>query len=128
MSRTRPTTSMRGYGSAHEALRRRLEPFVASGACRCARCGRLIRPGENWDLGHRDGSGKTAYGGPEHANCNRRAGAEQTNAKRGRKTAHDYANDPAYQDDAENGVFWGAPDDGTNGLPRRWSRAWSKWR
>jgi hypothetical protein len=35
------------------------------------RCGELIKPGEFWDLGHVDGSGKTLYLGPEHRGCNR---------------------------------------------------------
>lgn len=63
----------RGYGSRHKAERRRWVPKVAAGVVLCARpgCGRLILPGEPWDLGHVDGSGKTEYAGPEHRRCNR---------------------------------------------------------
>jgi hypothetical protein len=59
---------------------------VNGGGVRCARgpfckfaelvdgllIGGLIRPGQAWDLGHRDGQ---SLGGPEHAVCNRQAGA-----------------------------------------------------
>jgi hypothetical protein len=45
------------------------------------RVGGLIHPGEAWDLGHADGE---SVGGPEHAVCNRRAGA----LKRNRRTRH----------------------------------------
>ena len=38
----------------------------------------LIQPGDDWDLGHIDGD-KTRYRGPEHAGCNRSAGAQQRN-------------------------------------------------
>jgi hypothetical protein len=49
-----------------------LAPLVAAGCVRCARCGKLIRPDDEWDLGHVDGD-PTRYQGPEHARCNRRA-------------------------------------------------------
>ena len=42
---------------------------MAAGVVKCARCGEVIRPGEDWDLGHVDGT--LAYNGPEHARCNR---------------------------------------------------------
>jgi len=68
------------YGYRHQQLRKQLARAVAGGGVRCARCGEAIIPGEPWDLGHVDGS-DTLYQGPEHAyRCNRRAGAEQTNA------------------------------------------------
>jgi hypothetical protein len=51
-------------------MRRRLEPLVAAGMVRCARCGELIVPGEPWDLGHDDGD-RRFYTGPEHRACNR---------------------------------------------------------
>lgn len=75
------STTGQGYGSAHRALRRALEPEVAAGQVACARCGELIKPGEPWDLGHRDGSGKREYQGPEHRTCNRSAGAKLRNAR-----------------------------------------------
>ena len=71
MRKTSKSTTARGYGSTHRAVRRRFEPLVASGKARCARCGEAIRPGEPWDLGHTDD--RTSYSGPEHARCNRAA-------------------------------------------------------
>src|SRR5262245_25390131 len=66
----RPNTAQRGYGSAHNALRQRLEPLVAAGYAKCARCGDTILPGQPWDLGHVDGD-RSRYAGPEHRWCNR---------------------------------------------------------
>lgn len=66
----RPSTGQRGYGSPHQALRRQLKPIVESGRATCARCGRRIRPGQSWDLGHSD-TDRSQYTGPEHASCNR---------------------------------------------------------
>lgn len=56
-------------------------PHRATGTVACARCGRLIEPGQPWDLGHVDGD-KTRYTGPEHQDCNRAAGAQQRNRPR----------------------------------------------
>lgn len=78
------TTSERGYGAVHQAIRAQFSPAVAMGRTRCARgafcfeaeevdgvmVGGLIRPGEPWDLGHVDGD-RSRYSGPEHARCNR---------------------------------------------------------
>lgn len=63
-------TTARGYGSAHQKLRKRLAPKVAAGGVRCWRCGELILAGEQWDLGH-DDVDRRAYRGPEHIKCNR---------------------------------------------------------
>ena len=71
-ARRRGTTTARGYGSAHRALRKRLASLVASGQMRCARCGGVILPGTPFDLGHADGD-RTRYHGLEHAVCNRGA-------------------------------------------------------
>lgn len=75
-------TTRRGYGSNHQRLRAAWAPRVAAGGVRCHRdtCGELIQPGQAWDLGHVDGTGKRQYSGPEHASCNRRAGAAQARA------------------------------------------------
>jgi hypothetical protein len=64
------TTPQQGYGTAHQALRKRLAPAVAAGMFECARCGKPIRPGEAWDLGH-DDVDRARYIGPEHSRCNR---------------------------------------------------------
>lgn len=73
-------TTERGYGNAHQALRRRWAPKVKRGEVDCARCGKLIQPGTPWDLGH-DDEDRTIWTGPEHAKCNR-ATAAHAAAKR----------------------------------------------
>lgn len=62
------STTQRGYGSGHQALRRRWAERVAAGGVDCWRCRRPILPGQNWDLGHSDTDRRT-YNGPEHANA-----------------------------------------------------------
>ena len=52
--RKRPSTNARGYGTEHQARRRRIEKIVKSGLAICARCGRAILPTQDWDLGHDD--------------------------------------------------------------------------
>lgn len=68
----RPTTGARGYGMAHQRERKRWERRVEAGLVDCARCKEPIVPGRPWDLGHNDE--RTAWSGPEHRVCNRRAG------------------------------------------------------
>jgi hypothetical protein len=79
------TTGDRGYGLTHKQVRASWAPKVDAGIVDCARCGEPIEPGRPWDLGHTDD--RTAYTGPEHRSCNRRAGgtngAMVTNAMRG---------------------------------------------
>jgi hypothetical protein len=60
----------RGYGAAHERLRRHWAPIVAAGNVDCWRCGQRINPDDDWDLGH-DDHDRTQYRGPEHVSCNR---------------------------------------------------------
>src|SRR5665213_3549836 len=72
MGRSR-STSERGYGIAHQAMRAALVPIVVSGGAVCARCGKRIAPDEPWDLGHSDD--RSRWTGPEHASCNRSAGS-----------------------------------------------------
>lgn len=72
-------THRRGYGAAHQRLRRRWAPIVATGNVTCPRCQQPIARGERWDLGHEPGTDKRAYRGPEHARCNRATtGRERT--------------------------------------------------
>lgn len=72
----RLSTTRRGYGPAHQRLRRRWAGEVAAGRVLCARCRRKIEPGEPWDLGH-DDFDRTVYQGPEHMHCNRSVPADR---------------------------------------------------
>lgn len=80
------STTARGYGTQHQALRRELAPKVAAGDAHCTEpichdpdgTGRWIAPGRPWDLAHNRDTG--GYRGPAHQHCNRREGAEWRNA------------------------------------------------
>ena len=76
----RAGTTARGYGSQHQAERRRWEPIVEVGEATCARCHKPLAPNEPFDLGHNDD--RTEWTGPEHVSCNRSAGARNANAAR----------------------------------------------
>ena len=72
--------SRRRQGRRDQAVRHALAPLVASGRAVCWRCQLPISPGQAWDAGHVD---DLALGGdpdgerlPEHASCNRSAGAK----------------------------------------------------
>jgi hypothetical protein len=56
----------------------------------CARCRKPIERGQRWDLGHPDGE---VLGGPEHASCNRSAGARLRKSRPERDAAHAAAGD-----------------------------------
>ena len=73
---SRGSTTQRGYGAQHRALRAAWEPIVAAGQVICWRCGELIQPGEPWDLGH-DDSDRTQWRSPEHVACNRATNRKQ---------------------------------------------------
>lgn len=64
-------TATRGYGAQHQRLREEWKPKVEAGGVNCAYepCGKPIRPGEPWHLGH-DDNDRTKYKGPEHRACN----------------------------------------------------------
>lgn len=80
--RKRGSASCRGYDARHQAERARWSRYLAEGhAVLCCRCGKPIRRGEAWDLGHTDD--RLAWTGPEHAHCNRAAG--QANSVRMRE-------------------------------------------
>jgi hypothetical protein len=78
------TREARDYGAAHQAVRERYKALVASGLARCARCGRPIAKGAQFDLDHSDD--RSGYLGVSHPRCNRLAGARRgaavTNGKR----------------------------------------------
>lgn len=59
------------YDAGHQRTRANWAPLVAAGRVHCWRCLGRIQPGEPWDLGHVVGS----QSHPEHATCNRSAGA-----------------------------------------------------
>ena len=68
----RPEERVLYHNSEHRRTRRMWEPIVAEGGVVCRGpngCGRLILPGEAWDLGHVPG-GRV----PQHASCNRKTG------------------------------------------------------
>jgi hypothetical protein len=76
------STTARGYGAEHQALRKQLAPDVAAGKTTCWRCRLPILPGQPWDLGH-DDVDRSLYRGPEHRGHNRSAGARKGNRMRG---------------------------------------------
>jgi hypothetical protein len=59
------STNARGYGSTHQADRKRWGPIVEAGYASCCRCGYPIVPGSRWHLDHRDD--KLGYRGVSHA-------------------------------------------------------------
>ena len=77
----RPTTTQRGYGSAHQAERKRWEPIVKAGRASCWRCTEPITPDADWDLGH-DDHDRSKYMGPEHPACNRATAGRQPLTRR----------------------------------------------
>lgn len=81
MDRRYGTTTSQGYGTQHQRLRKAWAPRVATGTVECGRCNQPIKPGQPWDLGHKDGTGKREYAGPEHRSCNRSAGAVLRNTR-----------------------------------------------
>lgn len=81
----RGSAAQRGYGKAHQRERERWRPKVErlSVHCHAKVClepARLILTGQDWDLGHTED--RTAWTGPEHATCNRSAGAKVGNRRR----------------------------------------------
>jgi hypothetical protein len=78
-------TTARGYGNAHQKLRKLWAIRVAAGGVNCWRCGNPILPGMEWDLGHSDYD-RSVWMGPEHARqCNRAAAGRKAGAMRGRR-------------------------------------------
>jgi hypothetical protein len=75
------TTTQRGYGHAHQRLRKKAAGRVAAGLENCWRCGKPIHPDEDWDLGH-DDHDRSITRGPEHLKCNRGTKSRQPQRKR----------------------------------------------
>ena len=72
------------YGWPHRRRRAAVAREVEAGRAVCSRCGRLIAPGEPFDLDHVDDAGPTDYLGAAHVGCNRGA-ANKRRAKRGKR-------------------------------------------
>jgi len=70
------STTSRGYGYAHQALRKRWAARVKRGGVFCARCGFELLPDAEWDLGH-DPADRSRYEGPECVRCNRSTALER---------------------------------------------------
>ena len=62
-------TTRLGYGNSHQKRRKAWAPVVALGHVPCRRCGKRIKPGQPWDLGHFDNRDLPTQ--PEHRSCNR---------------------------------------------------------
>jgi 5-methylcytosine-specific restriction endonuclease McrA len=80
------TTTARGLGAAHQALRRRLLPLAWGQPCPL--CGQLMLQGQALDLDHavpRAHGLAAAEAGPKrmcHTRCNRRAGSRLGHQRR----------------------------------------------
>ena len=70
----RGSRQQRGYGSEHDAERKRWAKVIARMPVPCARCHEPIMAGMDWALDHTDD--RTDYLGPSHAFCNNSAGGK----------------------------------------------------
>ncbi|MCK9602218.1 MAG: hypothetical protein M0R06_24450 [Sphaerochaeta sp.] len=74
--RERGTSTERGYGAAHQALRAAYQAKIDRGVWyTCSTCGLPIGADDEWDLGHSED--KATHIGPQHARCNRSEGGSQ---------------------------------------------------
>lgn len=87
-SRARSQRS-RGYGVAHQTVRRKLAPFVEAGLAHCVRCGELIPAGSAWDLG-RDDFDRRLYTGRQRRRCNRSAAGKKSAELQRCKTSREW--------------------------------------
>jgi len=77
----RPNAYRRGYDGKHRRTRKAWAERVEAGVVRCWRCRELIRPDEQWDLGH-DDVDRSITRGPEHAaRCNRSAAGRSAHSE-----------------------------------------------
>jgi hypothetical protein len=74
-----PAQHNREYGYGHRSLRKRLAPLVAQGLFVCPKCGKRIKPGEPFDLGHQENGGRA----PEHRRCNRATAYQRARDRNG---------------------------------------------
>ena len=74
----RGTRQARGYGSEHEAERRKWERIIRQGGWPCARCDNRIQPGDAFHLDHAED--RSTYLGPSHAHCNLSAAGKASHA------------------------------------------------
>ncbi len=72
------SSTVRGYGTTHQRLRRRL--LSQAYGQPCTRCGQVMEHGQSLDLDHTDD--RTGYRGFSHSHCNRSAGAKKRNRLR----------------------------------------------
>ncbi len=72
----RAPAHLRGYDTNHRRLRSAWATKVSAGGVACWRCTQPIAPNEPWELGH-DDDRPGQYKGPEHKDCNQRAGSEK---------------------------------------------------
>ena len=69
------------YGVEHWKLRGRYQKRMSNGeAIACWRCGKPVDP-KHWHLGHKDGSQRDEYAGPEHPTCNTQTSTHRAAAK-----------------------------------------------
>lgn len=90
MASKQRSTTARGYGTEHQALRARWASEVAAGRAYCAEVvcimsDRWIPPGSAWDLAH--GATRQTYRGPAHMRCNRSEGGKRGARKVNARTA-----------------------------------------
>ena len=72
-ARNRGTTTERGYGAPHKALRAHWQTLITRQPQPCTRCGQPITTHDTWHLDH-DDHDRSKYRGPSHATCNTAAG------------------------------------------------------
>lgn len=78
----RASTTERGYGAAHQKVRKVWRQRIDAGECPpCGYCGRPILPGQFWDLGHPNDD-RSQIPVPWHRSENRRFGGSQTQRRR----------------------------------------------
>ena len=97
-----------------------MEIRVARGDVPCARCGLLIDPSQEWDLGHSDDD-PTLYSGPEHRHARDcPEGGNRATLTHARALEAEDKED--YTDDPKKGAYWGPPSIDRPFKPIRWSR------